>query len=210
MPDLKTYIYISGTKVDMWYEQIASARDRSGAEYGFDFKFLKWIGKREAKAPSLITKVQRIEEALNVSKRVGQFPNFLEFVSGELAMRWGIVRGMACFVTQTARLGLMLVGSSEHLLGGQTQTEALLRVTSFDVTRILRELSAEYPGAKLRPTSSAPDASASPQLNPIAATIEGFEAPTQRLQFLAKTLLHGQVGEKYIVCASPLYVALAE
>ena len=67
MSDLKTYIYTSRTKVDMWYDQIASVADNSGAEYGFDLKFLKWIGKRGAKEPSLITKVQRIEEALNTS-----------------------------------------------------------------------------------------------------------------------------------------------
>lgn len=210
MSDLKTYIYISRTKVDMWYEQIASARDRSGAEYGFDFKFLKWVGKRDATEPSLITKVQRIEAALNTTKRVGQFPNFLEFVSGTAPMRWGTVRGMACFVTETPSVGIMLVGSGEHVVGAQPHSEALLRGTSFDVSRILKELSAQYPSDILKPVSPGSDTLASRQLDPIALTIQAFEAPMQKLQFVAKTLLHGQVGEKYIVCASPLYVALAE
>jgi hypothetical protein len=210
MSDLKTYIYISRTKVDMWYEQMASAADNSGAEYGIDLKFLKWVGKREAKEPSLITKVQRIEEALNTSKRVGQFPNFLEFISGTVPMRWGSARGFACFVTQTPALGLMLVGSEQHVIGAQPQGDNLASLTSFDVTQITRNLSAEYSGESLRRSVPGPDVGASYELFPIAETIERFKAASQTLQFVAKTLLHGQVGEKYIVCASPLYVALAE
>src|SRR6266852_2678609 len=92
MSQLKTYLYISRTKVDMWYDQIASSTDASGAEYGVDLKFLKWIGKREAKEPGLITKVQRIEETVRRSNKVGQFPNFLEFVAGAVEMRWGTAR----------------------------------------------------------------------------------------------------------------------
>jgi len=210
MSDLKTYIYISRTKVDMWYEQIASARDRLGAEYGFDFKFLKWTEKREAKEPSLITKVQRIEDALTRSNRVGQFPSILQFVSGTVPMRWGTVRGMACFVAETPKLGMMLVGSGEHLVGALPQSDVLLRATSFDVSRILKELSAEYPGDILKTVSPSSDTTGSRQLDPIALTIRAFDAPTQNLQFVAKTLLSGEVGDRYIVCASTLYVALAE
>ncbi len=199
----------------MWYDQIASAADRSGAEYGVDFKFLKWIGKREAKEPSLITKVQRVEEALIATKRVGQFPNFLEFVSGTASMRWGTVRGLACFVTETPNLGLLLVGSADHLVGVQPR-KASFPATSFDVPGILKELSTQYPGDALKPIPSVADRSAADQLDPIAVTIaafvspNAFVAPAQRLQFIAKTLLHGKARDRYVLYASPLYVALAE
>lgn len=84
-----------------------------------------------------------------------------------------------------------------------------MRVTSFDVARILTQLSTEYPGDHV--LSGPPETQSSAgRLYPVSTTIEKFEAPIQKLDFLAKTLLHGEVGEKYVLVASPLYVALAE
>jgi hypothetical protein len=44
-----------------------------------------------------------------MSNRVERFPKILEFVSGIVLMRWGIVRGMVCFVTETRLVRLLLV-----------------------------------------------------------------------------------------------------
>jgi hypothetical protein len=44
---VRNYVYISDTKIDLFYDQIASSDiEKTGAEYGIDVKILKWVGKR--------------------------------------------------------------------------------------------------------------------------------------------------------------------
>ena len=47
MSEPKTYVYISDTKVNMFYEQLESSDvAKVGVEYGVDVKLFEWTGHR--------------------------------------------------------------------------------------------------------------------------------------------------------------------
>jgi hypothetical protein len=91
MSDLKMFVYISHAKVDMLYQQLPR-KDATGAEYGIDVKFLKWVGKREpAKEAGPIDKLFAVVEHLKRSGKVGTYPNPLQYIEGTADMTWGTV-----------------------------------------------------------------------------------------------------------------------
>ena len=196
---VKNYVYISDTKVDLFYDQIASADVvKTGAEYGIDLKFLKWVGKRETeRVVNRMTKLERVVEFLQNSKKIGTVDAPSTYVAGTLDMRWGSLFGdMALFVGETAQTGVALGGSVKHMIGATAGDLAGPPSTAlpaiFDVfkkhTDAELSLVDRLQGAK--PTTPADDLASAWRV------AENFRAPTQTLEFLARKYLFDQVAGK--------------
>ena len=120
MIEPKVYVYISETKVNMFYEQLESSDVRKvGAEYGVDVKLFKWTGHRDRER--IVTKqdkLKRVTEFLLKSRELGTLANPLRYFSGTLEMNWGSLAGEAVlFAGSTAKEIVLLIGSLNHVVG---------------------------------------------------------------------------------------------
>ena len=100
---VKSYVYISDTKINMFYDQIASSDvEKTGAEYGVDVKFLKWVGKRETeKIVTQMQKLERVVEFINKSKKIGTVDEPSTYFPAHSIC--GGVRSMARWLSLSAR-----------------------------------------------------------------------------------------------------------
>jgi hypothetical protein len=208
---VRNYVYISDTKIDLFYDQIASPDiEKTGAEYGVDLKILKWVGKRETeKVVTRMTKLERVVEFIEGSNKVGTVDAPSTYFAGALDMRWGSLFGdMALFVGETSQTGVALGGSVKHIIGessgGIPPSSALPAIFSVFKKHTDAEILHDDRYSKMATTSPQDDLRYAWQ---VAAS---FRAPTQRLEFLARNYLFGPVAEKNTLLGTPFYVALAD
>jgi len=208
---VRNYVYISETKIDLFYDQIASSDiEKTGAEYGIDVKILKWVGKRETeKVITRMTKLERVVEFIQSSMKVGTVDAPSTYFAGVLDMRWGSLFGdMALFVGETSQTGVALGGSVKHIIGessgGIPGTSALPAIFSVFKKHTDAEILHNERYSDTSTTTPADD------LRYAWQVAEGFQAPTQRLEFLARNYLFGPVADKNILLGTPFYVALAD
>lgn len=209
--EVKNYVYVSDTKINMIYDQIASPDvEKTGAEYGLDVKILKWVGKRETeKVVTQMKKLERVVEFIKNSKTVGTVDEPSTYFFGTLEMRWGSLNGeMALFVGETSRTGVALGGSVKHIIGQSADTSAASSVLPAIFTVFKKHTDAElahtYPHPDLLPL--APEN----ELRYAWDVAANFRAPAQKLEFLARNYLCGRIGDKNVLIGTPFYVALAD
>src|ERR1700675_3912506 len=119
MAGLKTYVYISETKVKMLYDQIVEQDRSTSREVGIDIKFFK-AGIKTDVTPrtTVISQLNRVMDTLTKGGQIGSLQEPKQYVSGAMKMKWGTVgHGMALFVGQSARTIVLLGGSDVHLIG---------------------------------------------------------------------------------------------
>jgi len=208
---VKNYVYISDTKINMFYDQIASSDvEKVGAEYGLDVKILKWVGKREIeKVVTQMQKLERVVEFINHSKKIGTVDEPATYFSGTLDMRWGSLHGeMALFVGKTPQTGVVLGGSVKHIIGESSQAD-----TASSLLPAIFTVFKKHTDAEAVHTSEYPDLSATgPErdLEDAWNVADAFLAPSQKLEFLARNYLFGQAYARNVVIGTPFYVALAD
>jgi hypothetical protein len=208
---VKNYVYISDTKVNMFYDQIASSDvEKTGAEYGIDVKILKWAGKRETeKVITQMKKLERVVEFIKKSKKIGTLDEPSTYFTGMLNMRWGSLHDeMALFVGETSRTAVILGGSVRHIQGESSRGGAATSMLPAIFTVFKKHTDAE-----LVHTHEYPDLSSTSPENDLQYAwnvAAHFHAPAQKLEFLARNYLLGRVGEKNVLLGTPFYVALAD
>jgi hypothetical protein len=92
--ELKYYLYISNSKLEMLYQQVASSgKGKKSVEWGVDLKAVKFIRKGEAEdKPDRDDKLKLVLQALDDAELVGTIEEPKEYVKGILPMRWGLLR----------------------------------------------------------------------------------------------------------------------
>ena len=208
---VKNYVYISDTKINMFYEQIASSNvEKTGAEYGIDVKVLKWVGKRETeKVVTQMQKLERVVEFIHHSKKLGAVDEPSRYFSGTLDMRWGSLDGqMALFVGSTAQTGVVLGGSVKHIIGESSQAGAASSLLPAIFTVFKKHTDAEVTHTSEYP--ELPAAGPERDLEDAWNVANAFMAPSQKLEFLAKNYLFGPVYGRKVVLGTPFYVALVD
>jgi hypothetical protein len=92
--ELKYYLYISTSKLEMLYNQVASsASDKKSLEWGIDLKAFKLTRKIEAEEePDQYDKLKEVISALEYSELIGTIDEPKDYVKGTLPMRWGLFR----------------------------------------------------------------------------------------------------------------------
>ncbi len=222
--DIKHYLYISDTKLDLLYQQLkAPGKTKNGFEWHLNLPGLKLAGKTEREEEdSCEDKLKAVISALEQSGLVGTIDAPKEYFKGNVPMRWGSIRDwgrpatespLTYFGGQTAATMFGLGGSTRHVIGnaGYASTDARSSAPSI-IGEILRGMNEPVDGWK----TAFKDAD-----NSNYGTFDAIKwanrnlawAFEQQLEFYAKTLVsgefHGDDGEPiFVTLGSPIYVSL--
>jgi hypothetical protein len=210
---MRYYLYISGTKVEMLFEQIPTKRlNKISANLGINLGFITAGFQTETYAGSLSKKIDIIEKYLK--NKTGSILNPNEYIADEGYVKWGPYDGfddLVYFAGEKEKTGFALGGSMRNCLGNGNRNQ----ITSYSLSSFL--VSALVKKRAIRCTS--PAISTFPHrentneraIEAIEYSLIQDEGPENRVRFLAKKLLdgHGRVYED-IWLGTPIYVELAK
>lgn len=225
---LQYYIYISDTKLQMFYDQIGEAEcHKIAKELKIDLKLLSVSKNIESvNKTTQLSRVKLVTEHIRKNCEVGKIEDGMPYVEDTLDMRWGPIQGywkeevpLVYFGGISTNTIVGLSGSKKHLIGGNPSSCVESGSATPSIIRALSSLLEE----------SVSDAFSSPSRNIpqdrslfLVQIATGFMiGPTQRLTFLAKTLLAGAKPEpdyhapwgrevKNAWLGTPLWVAMAD
>jgi hypothetical protein len=230
---MKYYHYISDRKIEMLLSQIKGESGKVSTELKADIKVLGATRKRETQQ-SKYSRLDELSEFIHRYGDVGSVDDPGEYVFDTLDLRWGLYgitekvpNPLIFFAGATDHTVVGLGGSRKHLIGEEGDGIAHSASGTALFARYLLEaleLSAEnkklYKALKESTDTRTGEFSPDNQeyVNLTAFSAYNLEGPSERLEFLAKTLLQGQLSEddywkskglagKRVLMATPLYVA---
>jgi hypothetical protein len=248
---MKYFIYVSDTKVDMLYGQIPrSLKDKIAGELKVDLHLVSASIKERDAEETRYSKLSVVTDYIDKHCEVGTIDYPGSYFKGTLDMNWGNVGGegsserIIFFVGSTERSILGLGGSPWHVLGNVRPTSPtdinssgayLLHALSKDLA--LQDPALEkWASEKIGGTSE--EYVESRALGMVVSAwraltfnfsdpnlVPGDKAPQfpkQRLEFLAKRILHGGRPERtadasyhpsqdrFVLLGSPIYVSQAD
>lgn len=220
---LKYYLYISDAKVDMLYPQIPQPLlKRIAAELQINLNVLgTGVGatlKTDQEATTRYSKLSVIVRYLEHNMVVGTLDAPGSYFKATLPMSWGPLHSYVSLPGQvvyfggaTERVVIGLGGSMKHLIGKQVSPESEVPWGSGlpDLLAALEMIPTGDMAGEPRDSGLA--------LWEAASTTLRMQGPKQTVEFLAKTLLEGQVENVpglgqlpvHVVLGTPIYVALA-
>ena len=221
--DLKYYLYISTSKIEMLYPQIADdLKEKKASEWKIDLKFLSYSRKSENEPTNTQqARLEAIVETLNAQEKIGTIKEPREYFRGCFKMRWGIYADsgrpsdeapLVYFGGRTAETIFGLGGSSRHVIGfsgaGNTGSRS---VTPYLIAHLLNGL--DIPTKGWQATGPRRDTEQN-TLQAIIVATQYLTGPDLQMDFVAKTLLHsrgrdflGSSQQVNILLGTPLYVA---
>ncbi len=224
---MQYYIYISDTKIEMLYSQISRFLfPLMSAEIRGQFSILNLELKAERSISSRSMKLAKILRFLSRSLEIGSVYEPRSFFEGTLDMHWGdysdlkaarrlddeLPRDLVFFTGQATNSIVALAGSWHHVVGKKERDDQE-REGGSDLPSILAtlaELADERPlQHRGKEMTENPEQRALRAVE--AAALEASNSlPSQRVEFLAKTLLQGCTSGtgRQVILGSPLYVAL--
>ena len=219
---MKYYIYISDTKVDMLYPQIPKPLlKKIASSLNIDLKFLGAELSVGAKGnPSDETryaKVQIVSEYIEKHLDVGSVDAPSTYFKGTLAMKYKFLEstykktGAVFFGGTTESKFIGLGGSMHHLIGSNPES---LRIQSYSPLFFLLNILAK--DAKTNVNTKVEDYPPDDfsWITHLITAVTTMKTPSQRFEFLAKTLIQGSVNssmsfsQSYAVLGTPIYVAI--
>jgi hypothetical protein len=218
--EMKFYVYVSTTKVDMLYEQIpAKTRDKIATELKIDLKVVSTTFSEAPAEPTRFSKLKLVTEFIEKNAEVGTVDQPRSFFSGTMDMKWGAFNrhgqptGLVYFGGMTDHTVLGLGGSEKHVIGGIGNSEATASASLMPV--LIRILSSEFPYSDdLASTARDDDPVSHGTLLAVRNATEKMRGPSQNLEFLAKRLVESREidedDKKTVLLGSPIYVALVE
>jgi hypothetical protein len=224
--DIHWYLYRSTTKLDMLYEQLASTKGPLSGSISLEVVGVKAsLNKSQDETPDDDVRLETIEKKLRERGLVGTIEEPKEYFAGEMLMRWGLFddhghRGheeapLVFFggIEKSLPMFVGLGGSSRHLIGYYGATSTHSRSTTRAIVDWimagLEDRESVVPWGDLEGERQMVMAG-------VAIAIHNLRPPTQKLKFLAKTLLTGTIsGHEHItgfpratgLLGTPLYVS---
>ncbi|WBL42368.1 SAVMC3_10250 family protein [Algoriphagus halophytocola] len=202
---LKYYVYISDTKVNMLYSQIpAKFLEKVQGDVRLNFGFLSGTLKKEKKSEEndVIKKLGSVNNYILQHESVGTVENPLNYISGRLRLKYGIVSeyasDIAFFGGEINGKLIGLIGATRSLLGEPKNSESNHAPYYYTLEFLnglikMNEKSGESP-----PFYNYDEA--------IKIAIETINDSPHSLEFLAKVLHH----DENFVLATPIYVSISE
>ncbi|HEX8147774.1 MAG TPA: SAVMC3_10250 family protein [Pyrinomonadaceae bacterium] len=233
---MKYYYYISDTKLDMLSQQIRRGMSKKTSEVKFDAKIISATRKNESEHD----RYERLEHLCEYIHRfgdVGSVDDPGDYVFDTLDMQWGpygrtenVNNPLIFFSGLTDHTVVGLGGSAKHLLGEagaavahSASGTALFARYLVEELKLSRENSELYQALKEQTDHRTGKLKADNEeyLGLMGLACYTMEGPTERLEFLAKRLLHGKLPDekywtekgmanKYALMATPIYVARAD
>jgi hypothetical protein len=221
--DMKYLLYLSTAKLDMLYRQIARAdRTKRTFEWKLDIKIASATVRREVEEEvDQDDKLQTVIKELESSGQVGTVDEPGAYFKGTLPMKWGMYQDwgrpndeppLVYFGGMTDKTVFGLGGSTRHVVGFEGASFTGSRSdTPQLVGHLLRGLDIDSKGWR----SFDHDEGGGARMAVAVATYK-LKGPTENLEFLARTLVEGEVrhaiftDDKKLHCVlgTPLYVAL--
>jgi uncharacterized protein DUF7019 len=223
--EFKYYIYISIAKLDMLYNQVASAaKEKKSIEWTIDLKALKFSRKNESEdEPDREDKLKAVIDALEYSQLVATVDEPKDYVKGTLPMRYGVYRDsgrpdeeapLVYFGGATEETVFGFGGSTRHIEGNAGCSATGSRsATPYLIPHLLRGLGQPYSGWNAFPHAAMTEDQM--VCEAITLATDNNPGPTQNLEFFAKTLFRSNRYDKLrgktmrVLLGTPLYVALA-
>lgn len=227
--DIKFYLYISTTKLNMLYEQIHVSSKRI-IKNTISSKVPFISGAHESSAeetPDRDDKLRAVEDELTYRQLVGTPDEPKDYFKGSMRMRWGLYNDYGTRPEEEPPLVYFggfekaipliigLGGSSKHVVGHEGSTNTHSRSSTPTLVRWLLS-GMEYDCSPIIPLWRDRRSEESELFSAIAIALHYLRPPTQELEFLAKTLASGTLygyeyitgfSEAKIVLGTPLYVA---
>lgn len=224
--DLKYFLYISDSKLEMLHEQIAKGDARRVAvEWKLDGKVVSVSRKNEQdRRENRHEKLMAVLDALERKALIGTIDEPLDYFRGSVGMRWGMFQDwgrpegeppLVYFGGRTRKTIFGLGGSSKHVVGFQGATCTGSRSsTPALVGALLKGTGIKGKGWEGDGWTSYCD-----EEDALAAVMwatETLRPPNTNLEFVAKTLLSGKVRDSILtnnkfmrsLLGTPLYVAV--
>lgn len=218
---LSYYLYISDSKVDMMLQQIDP-----GSTKGHQTELsigLKVFGARRtvvsAAGADRVARLERVLRHLSDTRSVGTLDAPERFFWGLMPMRWRVIPSelsgpLAFFGGTWEGMSVGLGGSSRHLLGADAAEGGLFPGSTtpalLDGIAASSELEDELVVDAVEDELDG-DLGALETVRKAVAAVPG---PTQNVEFVAKRLLHGDVGDpdaaQPVLLGTPVYVALVD
>jgi len=216
---VRDYVYVSDTKVEMLFEQIPQPfAKRMAREFKID---LKLVSLSLADAPTTQTrygKLALVESFVRRELAVGSVDEPELYVSGTLPMRWGPYgdeHGMVFFAGATPATVVGFGGSLGHVIGASPPGTRPMYSAAPILVKTLAQ-AGQLTDAQASPRSDMPHGglSASDATWPgaIVEAAKQLSPPTQRLEFLARCIRRVEypaAGRTGVLIGSPIFVANA-
>jgi hypothetical protein len=222
---MKYYIYISDAKLEMLYAQIPTRiRDRIATELKIDLKLISATFSEKNRLESRYSRLDLVCEYIRGHLPIGTVGEPDAYFEGVIPMQWGALMGAdtgstVFFGGQQGDVVLGLTGSKHHVVGFQGEgmmgygRSGMVQQVYEDLDRQLADAiqNSESSGGDFRERVHQDEQG----LWKVKYVAENLLGPTQRLEFLAKRLLKGQVSdgvgqERTVLLGTPIYVALAD
>jgi hypothetical protein len=216
---MKYYLYVADTKVDMLLPQIpVEARNKISTEFKLDLKIFS--ASRKAEADNTENRFSRLDAVCSFITEygdVGPVDDPGDYISDVMDMRYEAFFSCVFFGGYRGQVAVGLAGSLKHMIGQATHHDM---PPSSDLFSILTNLKLQL---KTDDPQSLPPIDGFEELrleNRRRVDTESLEAvrylahnmrtPNQKLEFLAKRLLHRPDDGGGTLLATPLYVAIAD
>jgi len=229
--ELRYYLYVSRTKIDMLYDQLygpsPDRRLRLGVRTHVGSASLETESRERVDGEE---KLRLVEDELRHRELIGDLDDPKDFIEATMPMRWGLYNdcgkrpdGEAALVyfggfDKARPLMVGLGGSTRHVVGhdgaSSTYSQSLTPVL---VPWLLEAAVGE--GVRRPPILREKETEEQMVLQGMAVALHNLKPPTQNLRFLARTFLTGTaqrvkpyigVDEVRTILGSPLYVAQAD
>lgn len=211
------YLYISDSKIDMLLPQIDPAfQSKRGSEIGVKLSVLSLKRTAEHTVDDRTARLERVVRFLQDHGDLGSVDEPGQFFWGMLPMQWGRFPDSPSLVFaggQADRTVIGLGGSGRHLVGSVPEVERqnaswsqlppMLDGLSSDLEDDLVVEAAETTGSRL-------DRADRTALATVSRAVDRLTGPAQNLEFVAKRLLYGDVGDTRVLLGSPVYIALVD
>lgn len=227
LSEIRFYLYQSRTKLDMLYGQLASTKGPFTGSISLEVPGIKAsLSTSKDADESQYERLDAVEKELRKRGLVGTIADPKEYFAGEMRMRWGMFddhgrRGFdeAPFVffggvDPSLPMFVGLGGSSHHVTGYEGASSTHSRSTTRAIVDwITAGLEDREPLGALHPDF---EGERQMVMSGVAIAIQNLRPPTQKLKFLAKTLLAGRIyGHEHItgfpeatgLLGTPLYVS---
>lgn len=226
LKDIRWYLYRSRTKL---YDQFVATSGPFSGNVSLEIPGIKAsLGTSRDEPPSDEERLALIERELRKRDLVGTIQEPRQYFAGEMSMRWGLFNDQGCRPLDDAPLVFFggvdkaeeiivgLGGSSSHVVGHEGASSTYSRSTSRAIVAwILAGLADTEPSILW----DDPEGEKQQVLAGLAIAIHYLRPPTQKLKFLAKTLLTGKIpGHEHMtglpsargLLGTPLYVSMVD
>jgi hypothetical protein len=219
---MKYYIYISDNKLDMLFPQVSTEiKEKIASEWKLDFKVFSVSRKSETEMPTnRYARLQAVADFIHKYGDVGSVDEPGEYIQDTLLLKWGLYEpqpDVVFFGGATENTVVGLGGSVRHVIGnlgvGVSNARVNFVAPYLDLPKYLLNFLAK--DINLDPDAYSWRAFCAENqnvLDKVFATSNIMDGSAQRLEFLAKRLLHGQwtATNRRVLLATPIYVAMAD